>query len=527
MKNMINIMIVDDMPTFREYLESCIDWLSYGFEICCQAKDGREALEMFEKYNPDIVLTDITMPYLDGLKLSERLLEINQDVAVVFITGNSEFEYARRAIKMGAYDYIVKPFEKEELIFSLLKLKDNINKTIEMQLQKDEFIYKDKEEMLRKFIYKQTTAITEKEKQKLLLNNIHFAAEYFLVYTVNTATYENSTNSENIIKWENVIINMLNGMIQIDGTFEVFHDFEGNIVTILNFNSQMEQEQYKGYEFDDLAEMVKQRLGFNIMIGASEYCYGLHNIKEAYYQTLRKINSNHQESNSFLFEYNQNESQEWGNFYSWDVIDQINKNLESLNYDELCNVLNQEFDSMQGVNEKMENVIFISLLSLLLSFLVKKGRNIVDVFGPSFKPYEMLINTLGYTDKREFVLECYHKVISYKKVNKDEKAYLVAQKSIDYIREHYSDSELSIDDISRYLLMNQTYLRKMFKSEANMTLSEYITKCRMEKAKELIQNNEYKISCISTMVGYNDVGYFSKCFKKYYGVSPMAVIMNK
>ena len=98
---MIKIMIVDDMPVDREYLRNFIDWNAYGFEACCEAKDGKEALELYEIHQPDIVLTDIKMPYMDGIVLSEKLLGINPDLSIVLITGNSEFEYARKALKLG------------------------------------------------------------------------------------------------------------------------------------------------------------------------------------------------------------------------------------------------------------------------------------------------------------------------------------------------------------------------------------------------------------------------------------------
>ena len=525
---MIRIMIVDDMPVFREYLVSCIDWAAYGFEICCEAKDGKEALEKFDEANPDIVLTDITMPYIDGINLAEQLLMINSEVSVVFITGNSEFEYARRAVKMGACDYIVKPFDKEELIFSLLKLKDNINKTIEMQIEKEEFNAQAKEEALRKLIYKQNGPITEIELQQLHSNCVNFNTEYFLVCTVKIATYENSKRTDHIIKWEDVLINMLKDMIQIEGKFEMFRDFEGNIITILNFDSKREQKEYKGYEFKDLIKLVKQSLEFDITVGISELCDGIQNIKDAYYQTLRMINKKYQDDKGNVHYYNEAEAKEWKNFYSWDVIDSINKNLETLNYDGIQSIFVQELDTIEDIeNEEFGTMIFMSLLSLLLSFLIKKGRNIEDVFGQYFKPYEMIMNTPGYLAKRGLSLDCYRTVINYLSENKNELSYLVAQKAKDFIVNHYSDASLSIDDIARHLLMNQTYLRKMFKSETNMTLSEYITKIRMEKAKELIQNSNFKISYISTIVGYNDVGYFGKCFKKYYGISPGAVNVYK
>ena len=155
--NMIKIMIVDDMPVYRDYLRNFIDWKAYGFEACCEARDGREALELYEQYQPDIVLADIMMPYMDGLELSERLLKDNPDVSIILITGNSEFEYARKAVKLGVCDYIVKPFEKEELIIALLKLQDNINRVLELKNQKDELLGERREQLLRQFIYARNT----------------------------------------------------------------------------------------------------------------------------------------------------------------------------------------------------------------------------------------------------------------------------------------------------------------------------------------------------------------------------------
>ena len=128
---MIKILIVDDMPIFLEYLRGFINWEEYGFEICGEAHDGRQALEMLDTCYPDIVLTDITMPYLNGLELAEEITKNYPEMSVILITGNNEFEYARKAVKIGVCDYIIKPFEKEELLLALLKLQDNIQKALE------------------------------------------------------------------------------------------------------------------------------------------------------------------------------------------------------------------------------------------------------------------------------------------------------------------------------------------------------------------------------------------------------------
>lgn len=524
---MIKIMIVDDMPVFRQYLLNCIEWNAYGFEVCCEAKNGKDALAKFEEFYPDIVLTDITMPYIDGLELSERLLKDYPDISVVLITAHSEFEYARKALKLGVCDYIVKPFEKEELLLTLLKLQDNINKLLEMEKEKDRIKYEKREMALRKLIYYDRASLNPMVVQMLRSMNIVFNTEYFLVCTIKIEKYDNTNTVEDILKWEDIILNMLKTMIIIDGKTKIFKDFEGNIVTILNFKTKKKLLEYKGYEFEDLIKIIKQHLNFDVTVGISDYCYHIKSIKDAYYQTIQALSNQYTNNKNKIFDYKKIGDVGTSSFYSWDIIDSINTNLEVLNYKNIEKTIVRELDfAKHNVKNELNEMMYMSLLSLLLSFIVKIGRSIENILGPKFNPYNLLRENASHKDKKEFILKCYAKVIDYQKKNMDTKSYVIAENAKKYIEDNYSNSNLAIEDISKHLLLNQTYLRRMFKSEVNMTVTEFLTKTRMEKAKQLIIEEEYKLSAIAEMVGYSDPSYFSKCFKKYYGVSPSTIKIN-
>ena len=123
---MIKIMIIDDEPIFREHLCATVDWKRYGFEVCAEAENGCEALEKVESSHPDIVLVDINMPFMDGLAFTEKLSGKYPRIAVVIVTGHDEFEYAKKAVKLGVKDYILKPFDNEELMSTLIKVRDKI-----------------------------------------------------------------------------------------------------------------------------------------------------------------------------------------------------------------------------------------------------------------------------------------------------------------------------------------------------------------------------------------------------------------
>ena len=518
---MIKIMIVDDMPVDREYLRNFIDWNAYGFEACCEAKDGKEALALYEKYQPDIILTDIIMPHMDGLELSEAILRENPEAAIILITGNSEFEYARKAVKLGVCDYIVKPFEKEELIITLLKLQDNINRVLEHQAEIDEVREEGNLQSLRQLIYSRNTSSASHH-----LTSLRY--QYFLVVTIQIHIYENKVEPEEIIKWKQVLTSLLKNMIQLEGDYEVFHDFEGNIVTILNFKSKEAMASYQGYEFKDFIALAKNYIGFEVSIGISDYCIGTRKLRDAYYQTLIALSNRYYEYQSKIYDYKKMIYSEKREFYSTDFVNAINRNLELLDYDAICSLIEQELNRIEEYKSiEFANMIYTSLLSILFSYIVKKGRNIDDVFGKDFHPYSYLNKEISHLEKRKFVCDCYLRAIQYQKEHQDTKSYIIAKEVRRYIEENYSNPDLTIGDLSRELLVNQTYLRRMFKQEYHMTISDYITKIRMEKAKDMIQHKNCKLSYVAYAVGYNDTSYFSKCFKKYYGYLPSTIIYKQ
>jgi len=170
-------------------------------------------------------------------------------------------------------------------------------------------------------------------------------------------------------------------------------------------------------------------------------------------------------------------------------------------------------------SEGYKKMINMSLISLLLSYIVKAGRDIVEIYSEDFDPY-LVINTQQESEQRRFIKVIYKKAFDFLNAHSISRTGQIAREAQNYILENYSNAKLSIDELSKHLLVNQTYLRKMFKSEFGTTISEYLTSVRMDKAKQLILEGKYKLVAISEMVGYNDPSYFSKCFKNHFGSSP-------
>lgn len=125
------ILLVDDEAEVRTSIIRKIDWSAVGFQVVGDAENGVDALEKIEQLEPDVVLTDIRMPYMDGLEMAERLREIHPSIKVVLFSGFDDFEYAQKAIKLNIIEYILKPVNAEEMMEILLRIKGTLDEEIQ------------------------------------------------------------------------------------------------------------------------------------------------------------------------------------------------------------------------------------------------------------------------------------------------------------------------------------------------------------------------------------------------------------
>lgn len=515
---MIRIMIVDDMPIFLEYLRGFVNWEEYGFQICAEAINGKEAYDKIEECYPDVILTDITMPYMDGLELAEKVMQDYPDIAVILITGNNEFEYARKALRIGVCDYIVKPFEKEELILSLLKLQDNIGKVLENADTQSDNAQKEKERALRKCILGKDDGV----HPEIRLRNagISFETRFYLIGCVHLPIHQNK-DFEDFLKWEGILTNMLKDTLHVQGTYELFKDFQNNIVFVLNFESEQAQKEYKAYELADFPKIIERRLGMECKICIGSYCYGLAEARKEYYKVTDAVKTASAGKVLKLFDGKQSGSQSEGLLYTPLYMTELYEALAGKEKDTFKAFWEKEWKYVQERGNEGEITQLLStFLGLLFTDIIQSGSSIEGVYGEEFKPYSelFLISDLQQRIKKLYLYyELWMESAGEKKSSQSKN---VAEKARAYIQAHYMNGTLSISDISAELHINQTYLRRMFKEEMGMTLLEFITKYRMHMAKQLILSTDCSLAEIAERVGYNDESYFSKCFKKYYQVSP-------
>ena len=520
---MIGIVTVDDRPLYLEYLRSAIHWETYGFRIVGEAKNGVEALEVIARTKPDIVLADINMPKMDGLTLSEHIKDKYPHMDIVLITGISAFEMARRAVKIGVSDYILKPFEKEELVLTLLRLRDNIRRTHELRALRDSERELFFESFLRSIIYDDCIH-ADQLKTKLDVFDITIQRERFSVAVMELIT-DGGTNQATTPYWRDTAIQMIDEMLDVGTYHAAFTDYEGRIVSLVEMqDSQSLDMLYEDYE--KLMKLFNKHIGIHIAIGIGTPHDGYDGIKPSYNEGVRALMSRYNSDFDFTrnlirFDKISSENKRY-TFYSAEINEQMLRLLRNNDRDGAQKLLDDVLARTYTRQASAEtiNLIFMGLLSLVLSFISQSGNQVSDVFRDDLDAILGMGKAKGRAKKHELMTRCILKTCEYFTADQTSRAAIITKRAVVYIHEHYKDSSITVPDIAASLYINESHLRNMFKKQSGMTVIEYISKVRIEAAKELIMQNRYTLSAIAEMVGYYDAAYLSKTFKKYYGVSP-------
>lgn len=205
--------------------------------------------------------------------------------------------------------------------------------------------------------------------------------------------------------------------------------------------------------------------------------------------------------------------------------EKIQAALKNGNEDKILELLKGIFEEMKEhqLNLELASIVSIELISLCLSYLTERGIEINTVYGNHFAPFLKVKKLASREASEELIQQIYCKAIRAYTQKPGRKSNKLAVLAEEYILQNISNKELTVEGVAGHLYINSSYLRMLFKQEYGIAVSQFIIKLRMEKARDLIMRGDIKLTAIADMVGISDPAYFSKCFKKYYGIAPSIV----
>jgi len=522
---MQRIMIVDDEVIFRDYLKSVLDWESLNFTISIEAKNGVEALELIAANQPpDIALLDITMPFMDGLQLSEQLKRLYPSIKIVLITGHNEFEYARKAVKLGVEDYILKPFSKEELLLTLVKLQQDHQRAQEEKLTLRENLELMKENFLGMLIHKETSLSEEDISRRLDQFGIAMNQQYFVVACIEIDHMERNwskASDQRLMKF--AVTNVLNEAMDDNSNHLIFNGPEGRIVCIVEHQGNYSDELPALDGYKKLNSLIKRYLKFTITIGVGRSKDGFKGISDSYSEALEALRHKFVLGNDRVIAYGEqfasNDNQP---FFPTEINEELLVLLRLNSWEEVERKLDDLFQTILKRQLSIDYiyVICMGLISVNLSYFEESGHPIEDCFGDQFFPYNEIRNFETAEATFNWIKELFLKSVNYNSKHRNTRSSKIAKAAKAYIEEHYANPDLQLEQMAKHIYINPSYLRAVFKKEIGITINDYLTQYRLQQAKQLLSNNSMRLTEIAEKVGYNDAGYFSKSFKRFYGYSP-------
>lgn len=529
---MYKVLLVDDEALIREAISENIQWEEMGFAFMGACENGKQAIEVIEREQPDLLLTDINMPFVDGMELTKYVYENYPDTKVIIISGFDEFEYAKNAVKYQVLEYILKPITPMEFSETLLRVKKLFDERRESQrdMKKIRSAYVSNLPTLQgRYLHHLLSGtvdyskLSEKQEELRLSLNAN---------CYNTALVEGDSLEPFTKQYANVkdelalfaIYNITAEIVTAENCGIVFQSLDEKTVIIFMGEERERLKQQVKNVLPKIREAIEEFLQIQVTIAVGKNVSCLEELPDSFAKTKSALEykfmlGGNQTIEAEEYEEIRNSAKrvdifEWASRIATAI--RTNKTLEIA-------ARTEEFVAQIKMSYINKNRSIVYVQNLLLSVI-----NLLEM------PEELEEEV--YVKERTFVNEIYEfenldaltrqlaeiffEIAKGMSNQRDSYGKRQALLAMNYIEEHYADSTITLNSVCNALAMSISYFSSVFKNYTGETFIEALTKKRIEKAKILLEQTDKKTYEIAEQVGYSDAHYFSISFKKITGKSP-------
>ncbi len=511
------VFFVEDEIVTREGIRDNINWKGHGFEFCGEAADGETALPLLQALKPDVLITDIKMPFMDGLQLSKIVRERMPQVKIIVLSGHDEFEYAQQAIELGVAEYLLKPVSVQNLQNALQKISAQLDKEKReqenlknLQDQIEENRTSLQERLLLKLVVGAVSSTEAIEKGQLL--GMDLIARCYLVVILKM---ELGGHSEQFDYTEYQRLQQIAaGLVENNpDVFLLKKDWE-ELVLVIKGNTI----EYMEEERDVLLERIKRAFdaaSCNLTVGMGTAKTRIADIYQSFIEALVCIQVVENRSS----------------------LNQVVDKAELLKVDKAavenylrCGV-REDFDKffdafIRPLGEPalksylLKNFIFVDVV-LATAKLVNELGGEIDHVIPELNSIETILANIKTIEQlREQSYRILSSALAFRDSQTSSQYTGMIRQAKEFIERHYMEPNLSLIDIASRVNLSPSHFSTIFSQETQQTFKDYLTEIRIRKAKELLRTTVLRATDISCQVGYNDPHYFSFTFKKNTGLSP-------
>lgn len=528
---MIKLMIVDDESIIRKGIRTSIDWWKLDVDIVGEARNGKEALELCGQLRPDIVVTDIRMPHMDGLEFARHLKEQFPHTKIVIISGYDDFDYARQALKIGVNEYLMKPVGATELEALITKISDEIvreRKKIEEEQNNLELIRENFPFIQRKWLNRllkgantDAALLADQAGQlNIVLEGPEYAVLVVDVDDFRLLTEDASDRDKELTLY--AVANITEEVLSSVFACAVCQSDFDYIYILVNANMKNKHRLIECCE--EIRRCVARYMKLSVTIGAGAYVRELKDIPSSSAQAVFAMQSKVYRGKGQIIVYGETKT---GNAGKQTILPPSENDKELLQYlsvmdkTKIDELLDEQFRQFAHSHVPYEHIKALCLkwVILAMAHLEQMGVHPGESGFTALNPYDEIEKYETSEDIRRWLGDLFASWIESISASKNVRFKHIVTAAIKYIQEHYTE-DIRLEDVSSQVYVTPNYFSRVFKEETGQHFTEWLNKYRVDKAKVLLKDVGVKIYEVAERVGYNDYKYFTHVFKKYTGLTP-------
>ena len=538
---MLKIFLAEDEVIVRETIKRMIPWEELGFELVGEAADGEMALPLLIRQKPDLLITDIKMPFMDGLTLAKLAKKELPELKIVIISGYDDFNYAKQAINIGVEDYLLKPITKNALIERISEIRsryehEKTQKEYYEKFQREMQAYEknSSRDFFEALVRGSMDMMEVYKKAEKLGVDIVAEAYNILIFTMNSEE-DFSGQKEGYSEWEAESLEMLEEFFSGHPSAMLFRSNIFSYGVLLKGQKESIKEITKECVGKIQGILKRKESKREWFLAVGQPVERLSQIKKSYHTASRAFSQRYLYVENILY-YDEMEMME---HRSGQADTNDNAYLKKVDVNALNPAILQKFLS-NGIQEEtenfvkdyfyaigqepMESLVFRNYVILnvrfsVITFLKGLGcdtegmepENTEEILAESGKNIE---SAIAYAEKMV------SQAITIRDQNSGNKNRSILKTAVDFIESHYMEEEISLNTVANVANVSANHFSALFSQNMGQTFIEYLTSLRMNKAKELLRCTGMRSSEIAGEIGYKDAHYFSYLFKKTQGMTP-------
>ncbi|MBB6732198.1 response regulator transcription factor [Cohnella zeiphila] len=514
---MFKVLIVDDEPQIRTGLGTIIPWESFGFVVAGAAEDGEEALALAGELHPDLVITDIKMPGMDGIELSRELRARRPELPILILSGYNEFSYAKEALRYGVAEYLLKPVDPAELSGVLERIYEKLYLAAREKLRE-----KEKTKSLRNlFLGKLVRGeVREEPGRRAEEFGISLSGGRFCVLIVSMERYgelvlSRSEREIGLIRF--ALENIIEELLGSDGYFfELTEQWFGVLLT----GPSLSDGDFVLRTASRIVNAARRHVKENLTVASGSTVCGPERIGESYAEAVRALDRKFYFESEQIFLYEPEDDASGTNAPEWDDSGflQAIRGGKPEGIREAADRLFGQLERRPVPLERLKHFIMLSIIRLA-KLTEELGGDWTALYAGQFREVERILLHGDLQELKELLLRIAADIGEKLDLGRTRKTENRIREIVSHIETNYQ-ADLNLKELSKMFYINAVYLGQLFKKETGEFFNDYINKVRIREACLLLRHSELTASEIAERVGYKYVDHFYRHFKQIHGINP-------